>query len=120
MEGGQAAEKNEYGFEIEIVRERVNPLLERRELEMTIHHFAKSTPKVYDVRQYLSKQLKVDLNTIYIRKIITEFGVGRSRAEVHIYRTPERAQKVEPLHIILKNLPPEERKKKLEELKRKS
>ncbi|RLE94920.1 MAG: 30S ribosomal protein S24e [Thermoprotei archaeon] len=105
-------------FKIEILKERDNQLLERKELELIVHHFARGTPRVYDVRQYLASQFKVDINTVYIRKMITEFGVGRSRAEVHIYRSPERARKVEPLHIILKNLPPEERKKKLEELRR--
>jgi len=112
------AEAAKAEFKIEIVKERENPLLERKELELIVHHFAKGTPRVCDVRQYLASQLKVDINTVYIRKMITEFGVGRSRVEVHIYKSPERARKVEPLHIILKNLSPEERKKKLEELRR--
>ena len=107
------------GIRLEITELRDNPLIGRKELYGYLHHYAKGTPQRYEIRKKIAEIFKVPVEVVYVRNIKTEFGWGRSRIEVHIYRDPKRAEQIEPLHIRIRNLPPEERKKALEELKRK-
>ncbi|RLE57745.1 MAG: 30S ribosomal protein S24e [Thermoprotei archaeon] len=105
-------------IKLEVIRERDNPLIGRKEITGYLHHHAKGTPQRYEVRRRIAEIFKVPLEVVYVRSIQTEFGWGRSKIEIHIYRDPKRAEEIEPLHIRLKNLPPEERKAKLQELRK--
>ncbi len=96
------------GYEAYITREWYNPLIRRRELEITIVHIGRSTPSRIQVRLGVAKALGVDVKRVYVRKLNTEYGLGRTRAEVHVYDTPERALQFEPKHIIERNKLPEE------------
>ncbi|OYT26485.1 MAG: 30S ribosomal protein S24 [Thermoprotei archaeon ex4572_64] len=103
-----------------IVDDRKNPLLKRRELKIEIWHVGVSTPTRLDVRKYVASTLGVDENLVFVRKILTGFGLGKSVAEVHVYESIEQAKIIEPLYIHLRNMPREEAKKIMEELRRKS
>ncbi len=96
------------GYEAYITRDRYNPLIKRRELEITIIHIGKSTPSRIQVRTGVSKALNVDAKRVYVRKLHTEYGLGRTIAEIHVYDTVERALRFEPKHIIERNKLPEE------------
>ncbi len=96
------------GYEAYITREWYNPLIKRKELEITILHVGRSTPSRIQVRMGVAKALNVDVKRVYVRRLHTEYGVGRTRAEVHVYDTVDRALKFEPKHIIERNKLPEE------------
>jgi len=55
------------------------------------------------VRLAVAKAYGVDVSRVYVRSIKTEYGIGESIAEVHIYDTKEQALKFEPKHIIERN-----------------
>ncbi|MEM4755487.1 MAG: 30S ribosomal protein S24e, partial [Pyrobaculum sp.] len=55
---------------------------------------------------------------VFIRKIKTEYGIGKSVAEVHVYSDGKMARIIEPLYILARNLG-EEGKKLLEEVRKK-
>jgi len=93
----------EEGMWAEVVSDKYNPLVRRRELTLKIYHVLKSTPMRINLRLALAEKLKVDIQRVYIRKIETEYGIGVSIAEVHIYDTVERALAFEPKYIIDRN-----------------
>ncbi len=90
-------------FTGEIVEDRYNPIIKRREIIVRIGHVGKSTPSRGLIRHGIAKIYNVDVNRVYVRKIETKYGMGVSDAEVHIYDTPERAKEFEPSHIIKRN-----------------
>ena len=96
------------GYEFYVVRDWYNPLIKRREIDAIILHVGKSTPSRMQLRLKIAEALGVDVKRVYIRKIQSEYGVGRSRVEIHVYDTPERALQFEPKYIIERNKLPEE------------
>jgi len=96
------------GYEFYIVRDRYNPLIKRRELDFLVLHVGKPTPGRMVLRYKLSKALGVDIKRLYIRSIMSEYGVGRTHVEVHVYDSVERALQFEPRYIIERNKIPEE------------
>ena len=93
------------GYSVEVASDRHNPVIGRRELVLVITHVGKGTPKRYAVREAVAKALGVDIETVYVRKLTTDYGIGRSRAEVHVYSSAERARLFEPEYIIARNEP---------------
>lgn len=70
------------------------------------------------MREWVAKQLGVDVVNVFVRRIRTDYGLGRSVAEVHIYGDSELARALEPLYVLARNLG-EEGKKLLEEARKK-
>lgn len=101
-----------------IVNIRENKLLARRELLVEAAHLNASTPTRQSVREWVSKQLGVDVSSVFIRRIRTQYGLGKSVAEIHVYYDSKLARAIEPLYILARNLG-EEGKKLLEEARKK-
>lgn len=101
-----------------IVELRENKLLGRRELVVEAVHRGASTPTRQSFREWVAKQLGVDVSNVFVRRIRGEYGIGRSRAEVHVYSDAKFAKIVEPLYVLARNLG-EEGKKLLEEARKK-
>ncbi len=100
-----ASKKIDLGDEgwAEIVMDRDNPLIGRREILLKLHHQGKPTPMRITLRMKLAEKFGADVKRVYIRSIQTEYGIGRSTVRVHIYRSVERALQFEPKHIIERN-----------------
>lgn len=84
---------------IEVMRERRNPLLNRRELDLMIA-YESGTPKRDEVREEVSKKFGVEKDRIIIEKMESIFGANKAIAHVHIYDTVEHAKKYERRHIL--------------------
>jgi len=93
----------EDGVWAEVVRDYYNSLIRRREVTLLIHHELKPTPMRITLRMTLAEKFGVDITRLYVRKILTGYGIGQSIAEVHIYDTVERALQFEPQYIIDRN-----------------
>jgi len=91
------------GVTAEVIEERYNPLAKRQEVKLKINHVLRPTPMRIMLRMALANAFGVDVPRLYIRSIRTEYGIGVSWAEVHIYDTKERALELEPKHIIERN-----------------
>ncbi len=89
-------------MEIEIIEERENPLLERRELTVKVTHDA-ATPTRDAVREKLIALLNAGKDTVILGSLKSKFGVRESIAAVKVYKTKERALQVEPRHALEKN-----------------
>ena len=104
--------------ELKIVKESDNPLLKRREILFEIPHPGKPTPSMAEVRQMVSAMKGAPLDAVYLVYLKSLTGKQSSVGEAHIYYSPEYAT-IEPLHVKIANLPPDEKKKMKEELKKK-
>ncbi len=103
MSGQVSRIELEEGMWAEIVEDKYNPLVKRRELKLIIHHELKPTPMRINVRMVLAEKMGADITRVYVRRIDPEYGVGISTAEVHIYDSIERALSFEPKYIIERN-----------------
>ncbi|MEK6977826.1 MAG: 30S ribosomal protein S24e [Candidatus Hydrothermarchaeota archaeon] len=103
-------------MEIEIIEERENPLLERRELTVKVTHDA-ATPTRDAVREKLIALLNAGKDTVILGSLKSKFGVRESIAAVKVYKTKERALQVEPRHALEKNSLIEKAEKKEEKPK---
>jgi len=103
-----------------IVEIRENRLLKRREVILEAIHIDAPTPTRQSVREWVAKQLGVDVANVFIRKIKGGYGVGKSRAEVHVYDDFKFAKLIEPLYILARNLGEEGRKMVEEARKRRN
>jgi len=90
-------------FSGEIVEEKYNPLIKRREVIIRIAHIGKSTPPRGLIRLEIAKLCNAEIERVYVRKIKTEYGMGVTQAYIHIYDDPSRAKRFEPEHIIRRN-----------------
>ncbi len=98
---------------------RDNRLLGRREVTVDIWHLGAPTPTRLEIREWVSSTLGVPLDVVYVRSVATEYGVGHSVAEVHVYDAPETANAVEPLYVRIRNMPKEQAKALRDELAKK-
>lgn len=96
------------GYEVYVTKDWYNPLIKRREINALIIHVGKPTPSRMKLRTQFAKALNVDVKRLYVRSVKSEYGVGTSRIEIHVYDTVERALQFEPKYVIERNKLPEE------------
>jgi small subunit ribosomal protein S24e len=103
-------------MELEIQDKKENPLLDRTEVKFTISHPNQPTPKRENVREQLSKELKVPKDRIIVDHMNSRFGLATSTGYAKIYAKKEVAMEVERKHHLLRNkLIKDEKKAKPEE-----
>jgi len=100
------------------VKESDNPLLKRKEVLFEVPHPGKPTPTVAEVRQMISAMKGAPLDAVYVVSLKSISGGESSSGEAHVYYSPGDAS-IEPLHVKVANLPPEEKRKMKEEIKKK-
>jgi small subunit ribosomal protein S24e len=102
------------GLSIEVVRERLNKLVGRKEYTVVVHHEGRGTPSIPETRVKFSEKMGFDPSRVYIRYIRTGYGVGRSEALIHVYDSSEKAKAFEPKYVIERNKTLEEEIKEAE------
>ena len=96
-------------IDIEIVEEKRNPLIERTELKVRIHHLDSGTPNRLELKKKIAAMKNSNENLTIIRNIQTHFGALFDLGTVNIYDNAEELKYYEPFHIQIRNLPPEKR-----------
>jgi ribosomal protein S24E len=91
-------------MEFRAVVETYNGIFKRKELRFFIDHPAHSTPQLSEVRDNLAKQFAVDVERVYIIKLVTLTGTNRTKAEAEIYDLSTTAKTVVPLYIQQRNV----------------
>jgi len=84
---------------IEVVQERNNPLLSRKELDLLIT-YESSTPKRDEVRKAVADKYGVEIERVIVEKMESLFGAKKARAHVHVYDTVEDAKRYERKHVL--------------------
>jgi len=79
---------------MEVILERVNPLLKRK--EVVVELVAESNPGFAIVLKEISGKFKADEGSIAVLKVDGNFGRNKFRVEAHIYDSEELKNKTEP------------------------
>lgn len=89
-------------MKIEIVKERENPLLERREIEFRVIH-EKGSPKLEDVRKKIAADLNLKKYIFVIHGLHSAYGMNESLGFLKIYKTKKRMEQVEHRYVLKRN-----------------
>ena len=101
-------------MEIEIQETRENTLLSRTEVHFILHHPNSPTPKRDNVREELSKVLKVPKDRVIVDNMAPSFGVHDTKGYAKIYPSKEIALKIEREYQLKRNKLVEKKEKKPE------
>ena len=94
-----------------VVSDRPNPVIGRREVTFEVVHSQASTPTRSQVKEKLAALLNADPEALVIWRLETKINSWRTVGLAYLYDSPERARKFTPKHVLLKELPKEEREK---------
>jgi len=98
-------------MEVEIISEKSNPLLERREVRFHVKHDQTgSTPPRLEVRKAVATALKTDVDLVFVKKFETKTGTNIAVGVANVYDSVEKARLIEPEYVIKRNVPPEKPK----------
>jgi small subunit ribosomal protein S24e len=87
-------------MKIEVLKEKENKPLQRREIEFRVDHTSATTPSRADIHAKIMAQYNADAATVVIRKLRTNYGIGVTDGTARIYSSPEQMNKVELIHIL--------------------
>jgi len=90
-------------MDVEILNEKDNRLLERKEINLKVSYDAKKgTPKLNEMRDAIAAKLNLDKALVVIDNINQPFGVHYSDVYLKVYDN-ENAMKVETRPVLKKN-----------------
>ena len=104
----------------EVVEERTNPIVGRKEAKLLVHHQGSGTPDRLSVRKIVSDHFKTPTERVFVRSISTRTGGSSALCTVEIYDDTTVAKKFVPAFLKNRNLPKAERiskQKKTEDAK---
>lgn len=90
-------------MDIEIIKEKDNLLLNRKELMLNISHSSGATPSRDDVKKRLVAQLNSQYDLVVVDRLTTEFGAQKTTVYAKVYSDINRVNQVENKHIIERN-----------------
>jgi ribosomal protein S24E len=68
-----------------VIEEKENPLLKRKELLLSIDYEGGSTPSKSELQKFLAEQLNANMENLEISKVLSEIGLPRGKAWVKIW-----------------------------------
>lgn len=89
-------------MDIQVIEERKNTILNRRELVFKVIH-EEATPSRKNVVEKLAATQNSKVGLVYVDNLKTEFGKRETIGYAKIYETAERAKEIERAHIITRN-----------------
>ncbi|MBS3134516.1 hypothetical protein J4214_04770 [Candidatus Woesearchaeota archaeon] len=66
-----------------------NPLLERKEIEVSMEHAKSKTPSGIEIKKIISEHFKSPEDLVVVRYIKTEFGDNVSKINAYIYENKD-------------------------------
>ncbi len=87
-------------MKIEILDERENKPLARKEVDFRVDHAGASTPSRADIRAKIVAQFDANSSTVVIKTLDTKFGAGITEGTARIYSDPEQMKRIELEHIV--------------------
>ncbi len=90
-------------MEIEILSRRENKLLSRLELRFQIRYEEGTTPSRPEIREGLTKELKLKKQVLVIDSVQSQFGKREARGYAKIYESVEEARRLERPHVLARN-----------------
>jgi len=102
-------------MEIQIISQKENPLLKRKEVQFSVKHDTGSTPPRQEVRRAVATALKSSVDLVFLRKFETRTGTHTAEGTANLYESIEQARLIEPEYIVKRNVPPEKPKEESKE-----
>jgi small subunit ribosomal protein S24e len=97
-------------YQVKVLRDLENKVLNRRELVLRIHHAGTRTPSRDEVREMVSSMFSAPQNLVIVKNLRTIAGTNVTEAHVHVYRDEKTLEEVEPQHIKIRNFKKKEEK----------
>ncbi len=94
-------------MDIQILKDKNNVLLNRRELDFTVKYEG-STPSRNDIRNKLAAMLNAPLELLIIQKVATEYGMQEARGYAKLYAEEARMKELEHEYVLTRNPAPAE------------
>ncbi|MGY5864744.1 MAG: 30S ribosomal protein S24e [Candidatus Thorarchaeota archaeon] len=102
-------------MKIEILKERENKPLARKEVDFRVDHAGAGTPSRADIRAKIVAQFDANKESVIIKSLDTKFGAGMTEGTARIYSDPDQMKRIELDHIVKRHKSEEKPKKKAEE-----
>jgi small subunit ribosomal protein S24e len=102
-------------MEIQIISQKENPLLKRKEVQFNVEHDTGSTPPRQEVRRAVATALKSNVDLLFVKKFETKTGTHTAVGTANLYESIEQARLIEPEYIVKRNVPPEKPKEEAKE-----
>ncbi|HIQ50679.1 MAG TPA: hypothetical protein EYH54_01760 [Nautiliaceae bacterium] len=83
----------------EIIEEKENPILKRKEIKMLIEHLDSPTPSRTEIKKLLKALKDYDENKMVIKKVRNIFGIGKDEVLIFVYEDEELMKKLEPKYF---------------------
>ncbi|MCS7095587.1 MAG: 30S ribosomal protein S24e [Candidatus Bathyarchaeota archaeon] len=98
-------------MKLKILSKKENPLLKRVEVTFqAVHDQAGGTPSRVEIREAIAKELGKDSDLVFVKKVETKTGTQTAIGTAHIYDNMDQARRIEPEHIIKRNIPEKQEK----------
>jgi ribosomal protein S24E len=94
-------------MEIQIIEEKENPLLKRKEILATIDYQGGATPSKAELQKVLADKFKANIDSVEITKLLSEVGISKGKAWIKIWQ-----EKKVPIYSELKKEKKKEEPKK--------
>ena len=102
-------------MEFKVRQDDYNPLLKRKEVYVEVDHDEQGSPSRTELRKAIAAKYSTKLENVYVVDVRTKTGTQSAVCEIQVYDDPETAKRAVPKHIQYRNLPPEERKRVMEQ-----
>lgn len=86
-----------------IIDESINRLLKRLEVDVHIEHTFSGTPSRTMLRNIVARIYGVSEDLVIVRNVTSEYGIGISKAHIHIYADSGQLKRIEHKHILKRN-----------------
>jgi small subunit ribosomal protein S24e len=93
-------------MEIQILSQKDNPLLKRKEVRFHITHTAGATPPRLEVRRAVADALKANVDLLFVKKYETRPGMHTAFGLANLYDSADQAKLIEPEYVAKRNIPP--------------
>jgi small subunit ribosomal protein S24e len=90
-------------MEIQIIKDKTNPLLKRREISVSVKN--KTTASRIELKNKLAAQLNSKPELIVIEHLGTIYGKQEMMAKACLYQTEERLKQLSHQHLIARDAP---------------
>lgn len=90
-------------YQVRVLRDVENKVLNRRELIIRIDHVRSKTPTRDQVRELVSSMLSIPASLVIVRELRSLTGTNVSEAHVHVYKDMSSLEEIEPEHIKRRN-----------------
>ncbi|HUR64009.1 MAG TPA: 30S ribosomal protein S24e [Candidatus Thermoplasmatota archaeon] len=90
-------------MELNIVSNKENALMGRKEIVFTLRHEGETTPSRVQVRQLLASEVGSKTENVVIDSMESEYGRGWSSGTARAYKSADEARKTERVHLLKRN-----------------